>query len=277
MMLAKLVIHPYLLGVLLPFLVYKVYALTSVAKTYFTASPDFTHLPKYKLLVFKIHRLLTYLLPYYQNLSKDGKRRFISRVIHLLPQKKFIARDGAKVTLEKQIVILSALVQLTFGLKSFAVRRFSRIILYPKVFYSRLIERHVKGLTVGTGNVLLSWYDTFKGMHHPSDNYNLALHEWAHAFQLNHKMDDVGWVYFRLENHMQTIDPFYRRIKKIKDEKHYLRAYAFTNVEEFFAVCVEHFFETPQAFIKEEPELYNKLCKLLNQDPLNHTKDYKLE
>ena len=276
-MLAKVFIDPYILGMFLPVLVYKVYAVTKVAKTYFTSNNDYTQLPKYKHLVFKIHRLLTHFSPYYQRLSKEGKRKFISRVIHILPQKHFVAREGVNVTIEKQIIVLSALVQLTFGLKSFAIRRFNQVVLYPQVFYSRLIERNVKGLTVGTGHILLSWYDTFKGIHDPTDNFNLALHEWAHAFQLNHKMDDVGWIYFRLEGHMKSLDPFYRKIKRFKDEKHYLREYAFTNVEEFFAVCVEHFFETPEAFIQEEKELYVKLCSLLNQNPLNDDLDYQLK
>lgn len=276
-MLAKLFIHPYFLGFLMPFVVYKIYVVTIAVKTYITASPEYTHLPKYRHLVVKIHRLLSHLLPYYQHLSKSGKKKFISRVIHLLPQKKFVAQEGAKITIEKQIIILSALVQLTFGLKSFAIRRFNRIVLYPQVFYSRLIQRDVKGLTIGNGSVLLSWFDTFKGVHDATDNYNLALHEWAHAFQLNHEMDDVGWIYFRLENHMRTFDPFYRSVKKFKDGKHYLRDYAFTNVEEFFAVCVEHFFETPEQFIKEERKLFEKLCKMLNQNPLHKEVDYQLK
>ena len=47
-----------------------------------------------------------------------------------------------------------------------------------------------------------------------------------------------------------------------------LGSYAATNYQEFWAVCVENFFERPEAFKAQLPELYNAICKLLNQDLL---------
>ena len=45
---------------------------------------------------------------------------------------------------------------------------------------------------------------------------------------------------------------------------------------EFFAVAVEHFFEAPAEFQKELPDIYNHLCVLLNQNPLNVRGDFEL-
>ena len=45
---------------------------------------------------------------------------------------------------------------------------------------------------------------------------------------------------------------------------------------EFFAVAVEHFFEAPAEFHKELPDIYNHLCVLLNQNPLNIRGDFEL-
>lgn len=56
----------------------------------------------------------------------------------------------------------------------------------------------------------------------------------------------------------------------------FFREYAGTNTSEFLSVCVENFFEIPEAFEKELPEIYYHLCYLLNQDPLNKTGDYAL-
>jgi Mlc titration factor MtfA (ptsG expression regulator) len=47
-----------------------------------------------------------------------------------------------------------------------------------------------------------------------------------------------------------------------------LDPYAATNYQEFWAVCVETFFERSTAFRRHLPELYFSLCSLLNQDPL---------
>jgi hypothetical protein len=54
-----------------------------------------------------------------------------------------------------------------------------------------------------------------------------------------------------------------------------LRDYAFVNKEEFFSVCVEYFFEVPEMLKQDKPELFAMLCRMLNQNPLNTTIDYR--
>lgn len=49
---------------------------------------------------------------------------------------------------------------------------------------------------------------------------------------------------------------------------HFLRGYAGANEREFFAVCIEHFFEYPEGFARQLPVLYHHLTVLLRQDPL---------
>jgi Mlc titration factor MtfA (ptsG expression regulator) len=44
----------------------------------------------------------------------------------------------------------------------------------------------------------------------------------------------------------------------------YFRFYAYTNQVEFLAVILEHFFETPQVFKKEFPELYSNVRDMIN-------------
>jgi Mlc titration factor MtfA (ptsG expression regulator) len=50
------------------------------------------------------------------------------------------------------------------------------------------------------------------------------------------------------------------------DQHPFLRKYASTNIHEFWAVCIEHFFEAPLEFRKQLPELYRAMSKILNQD-----------
>ena len=56
-------------------------------------------------------------------------------------------------------------------------------------------------------------------------------------------------------------------IKLSNNVPSYLRVYGGANKEEFFAVCVEHFFETPHEFKLQLDDIYKHLCILLNQDP----------
>ena len=67
----------------------------------------------------------------------------------------------------------------------------------------------------------------------------------------------------------------YHRIRN--DEDSFLRNYAGKSEREFFAVCIEHFFEAPKEFSDELPDIYIPLCNLLNQDPRNAHCDYLLE
>ena len=50
--------------------------------------------------------------------------------------------------------------------------------------------------------------------------------------------------------------------------KNLLGDYAAINYHEFWAVSVETFFESPQRFKQELPDLYHAMVQLLDQDPL---------
>ena len=47
-------------------------------------------------------------------------------------------------------------------------------------------------------------------------------------------------------------------------EKGYFREYALENQFEFLAVVLEHFFESPETFKKQLPELYDSVRKMIN-------------
>ena len=53
----------------------------------------------------------------------------------------------------------------------------------------------------------------------------------------------------------------------ITNRKSYLRGYAFSNIQEFWAVSIEAFFENPKELKYYLPDLYRALCNVLNQDP----------
>lgn len=53
----------------------------------------------------------------------------------------------------------------------------------------------------------------------------------------------------------------------IVERRSYLRSYAFTNMQEFWAVSVEAFFENPAALKQQMPNLYGTLCDILTRTP----------
>lgn len=232
----------YFIGISGSALVYYIFGVCHYFRSLRSSSPDYTTSSKYKRLVWKAHRVQTALNPYYVALSSVGKKKFISRLIHVLAHKKFVARQGATITIEKKIVICGTLVQLTFGLNKYLLPKFKSIILYPREFEVKMLQ--AKGMTWGMGTIMFSWIDTYKGYHDPHDNINLALHEWAQAFRLDHR-DDPAWLKYRdiNKNNEEVNNLWITGIAK--NDSKLLRPYGYTNQEEYFAVATEHFFESP--------------------------------
>lgn len=223
-----------------------------------------------------VNSILINNIQYYKNLSTNGKAKFINRLKYFITTKKFIGREGLTITEETKILISASAIQLTFGLEKFALSYFHTIFIYPSIFYSKLLRRELKGATFGGGVISLSWKDFQKGYEIPDDRYNLGLHEMAHALKIDALKGDHFDNHFALyltewlhagENELSNMH---------KGVKSFLRAYGGKNEHEFFAVCIEHFFEVPLTFKEILPDIFKHLCILLNQNPINITKDYLL-
>jgi Mlc titration factor MtfA (ptsG expression regulator) len=112
---------------------------------------------------------------------------------------------------------------------------------------------------------VFSWEDFLAGYEYDNDNLNLGLHEFAHAYHLHGlKSSDVSALIFA-ETYKQIIS--YTAKPEIRTKliaSNYFRIYAYTNSFEFIAVLLEHFFETPEQFEIEFPELFQKVRKMIN-------------
>ncbi|MFM8916159.1 MAG: zinc-dependent peptidase, partial [Bacteroidota bacterium] len=107
-----------------------------------------------------------------------------------------------------------------------------------------------------------------------NDRINLGLHEMAHALRLELRYGSGADR--RVADYFDSwFGVAYDEFQKVREgDGNYLREYAGTNPEEFFAVCVEHFFEDAENFSKELPDVYAHLCLLLNLDPLNKENNF---
>ena len=206
-------------------------------------------------------------IPYFDQLPGNLKLKFLSRIPYFLRDKTFIGKEGLEVTFEMKVLIASSAIQLTLGLENFIFEKFHTIIIYPQKYYSKITELFHIGEARPGGCLVFSWADFLKGYEIGHDTYNVGLHEMAHALELDTRSgnlydDAFGANYDR----WQKLSRFeYNNMQD--DSDHFLREYAGTNLAEFFAVCVEHFFEASEEFKKEMPELYELLAHLLNQDP----------
>ena len=136
------------------------------------------------------------------------------------------------------------------------------------------MKKHLKGCTPPEGMISLSWKDLEHGFLIDNDKYNLGLHEVAHALKLSLKyayhFDKKFASYLKTWETIGHIE--FAKMKR--GTPSFLRKYGGVNEHEFFAVCIEHFFEAPQEFKEKLPKIYYHLCILLNLNPLNTRQDY---
>jgi hypothetical protein len=205
--------------------------------------------------------------PYYKSLDLAGRDRFLRRVLVF---KEF--KDFQYVDIEAEesmpLLISSAAVQLTFGLENFLLDYFKTIYIlkdkYRYGLYNVPFEGHVSD-----DGIYLSWSNFIREFANYSDGQNLGLHEMAHAltyvnFTVQEGRDTTFHDKFTVFSAVAR--PVFERMQA--GETTILDSYAATNYQEFWAVCVETFFERSTPFKRQLPELYFSLCTLLNQDPL---------
>lgn len=233
--------------------------------------------PKGKQKFFSdIDKILTASSGYFRSLSPQAKKIFLIRCVDFNRTIRYLGMEGLTVTEEMKWRIAATAVQITFGFRNFSLSHYHTIKVFPETFYSKMHNRYLKGGASTSGTLYFSWTDFVAGFDDPSDRYNLGLHEMAHALrlQLLHGTD-FDQKFANYSDHWEDIArPEFESMSH--KESSFLRSYAAVNMEEFFAICVEHFFEVPSEFKKQLPDIYNHLCYLLNQDPERSRYDYKL-
>lgn len=209
---------------------------------------------------------------YHKKLSKEERKRFNWRVYYFLNTTEIHFRHFSPGQLinynQVRYLIASVATQMSLFLTEDCFDAFNKIIIYPDQYYSPFTKQYHKGETnPAAGYIILSWKSFKSGFANGTDGVNLLMHELAHALWVENKLFDYDiFDPDALRQYELTVREIMQSAHD--DEEHFLRRYAFTNKDEFFAVAVENFFERPEQFKTALPELYSILAILLNQDPL---------
>ncbi|MCB0769652.1 MAG: zinc-dependent peptidase [Flavobacteriales bacterium] len=211
-----------------------------------------------------LHRSFTY----YRGLSGPQRSSFRARVVGFVEEKDFHGR-GIEVTREMETLIAACAIQLTFGLPEMALAHFTKVVIYPDRYRSRMTgSDHIGEVNPGMRAIVLSWKHFTGDYAIPDDARNLGLHEMAHALWFENRIPNDEYDFLD-----RTLMQEWRILAQMEAEhihagkSRLFRDYAGTNQEEFFAVAVEYFFEQSVQFKKELPELYKVMAGMLKQDP----------
>jgi Mlc titration factor MtfA (ptsG expression regulator) len=254
----------YILTLLLVFLVYGLYLWFRAGK----------RRRRFEARHREIDSLLSRYNPYYRSLNDTGRSRFLHRVLLFMEAKEFEYID-IEPDESMPLLISAAAVQLTFGLEHFRLDHFRVIHVlrdkYRYGLYTTPFEGHIS-----EDGIYLSWSHFVREFTDYSDGQNVGLHEMAHALTYVNFTAGDGRdksFYHRFTEFSAVGRPIFDRMQS--GESTLLDPYAATNYQEFWAVCVETFFERSTSFKRQLPELYGSLCLLLNQDPLTPGKILK--
>lgn len=211
-------------------------------------------------------RVLYHHSPFYNQLDAYKKRLFKHRLSVFMESKEFVGLNGFEVSRDVKVAVSSIAVMLSFGMRNYLIESVKKIIIYPGPYFSSVNQDyHLGEYNPFLKTLVLSWPDFVAGIGNESDNVNLGVHEFAHALYFGSiQSDDNSSLVFcqgikKIDQLIKQTD-FQKRLERSK----YIRSYAFTNKFEFFAVCLEHFIESPVAFHEEFAELFEIIKKMMN-------------
>jgi MtfA peptidase len=214
--------------------------------------------------------ILQQYIPYYRNLDAVQRDRFLKRTLIFKATKHF---EFVEMQEEEHMSLLisASAIQLTFGLQHFLMDHFHKIYIMKRDYQFGLFNVPFQG-HVSEDGIYLSWNNFLMSYANYTDGDNVGLHEMAHALayvnfpEHEHDGEDEQFQHRWFKTFTTIGREVFNRMQA--GEMTMLGSYAATNYQEFWAVCVENFFERPHSFKIQLPELYEAICKLLNQDML---------
>ncbi len=207
----------------------------------------------------------------YKLLSEKGRKLFEKRVCRFIRRKTFRAGENIpEITNEMRIMIAATAVQITYGYPNVYFNHFETIILFADDYYSTITGQYHEGEVNAAGAIVLSWRSFLSGFSDMADGRNLAIHEMAHALRLTNIVDNEEYDFIDRET-MQNFEQLalVEMQKIVKGENTFFRSYGAANLQEFFSVSVECFFELPLEFREYNPQMYVLLTRILKINLLN--------
>jgi len=200
----------------------------------------------------------------------------------LLAEKRFEGCGGLAMTDEIRVTIAAQAAFLLLDRETRYFPKMRSVLVYPEAFTANVEEEQDDGTVIAgpddregeswiEGSVALSWADALDGCREPHDGYNLVLHEFAHQLdaetggenglpRLPSREAERAWrgVFSReFESHVRAVEAGRPTL---------LDEYGAESPAEFFAVCVECFFELGMEMKADHPELYEQLARYFHVD-----------
>ncbi|OAQ38176.1 peptidase [Pedobacter psychrophilus] len=218
--------------------------------------------------------LLNEHVEFYKNLAIDNKKIFKNSVKNFL-ENTSIEGVGIEITQLDRVLIASSAAIPIFSFPDWRYKNLTSVILYPDTFNGQYQyegeERRILGM-VGTGymngQMLLSRTALIQGFSKNKGKNHTAIHEFVHLLDKSDgSTDGIPEILMTHDYSIPWLKMMHQEMREIEKGKSDIDSYALTNEAEFLAVVSEYFFQKPDTFEKNHPELYDILSKMFLQNP----------
>jgi Mlc titration factor MtfA (ptsG expression regulator) len=221
-------------------------------------------------------------IPAVARLEPERAQRLRELALLFLHEKRFEPVQG--LTLDEaqrlRIAVLACLPILELGFDAY--RALLSVVVHPGEFVVRDREYEDEAGVVHTGDdvlsgeafeqgpVVLAWSEIEASGR--GEGFNVVVHECAHKLDmLSGEANGVPPLHgdMRVPEWVAAFDAAYDELceQLERGEEPWLDPYAAEDPAEFFAVCCEMFFDVPQRFRAEYPDVYDQLSRYFKQDP----------
>lgn len=208
-------------------------------------------------------------IPFYQKLNEDEQKLFEEKMATFLSSTHI---TGVKTELTRQdnLMVAAGAVIPIFRFNEWQYRNLHEVLIYPNTFSKNYElsgeDVNVLGM-VGEGalqNVMvLSQPALRQGFANQNAPTNTAIHEFVHLLDKSDgATDGLPENLLPADSKEPWLRWMHKEIEKIINDQSDIDVYGATNEAEFFAVASEYFFEKPDQFQEQHPELYKLLCKV---------------
>lgn len=189
---------------------------------------------------------------FYKRLSEADKRKFRGRVALFTMAVDWEPLGWPDETLppDVQTIIAAQAVTLTFHKEKFLFDEFEKVIVYPAPFSTPEYPfDHASEMYAADGCLLFSAREVMKAFAEPANWYNVALHEYARAYERAYPL--APWPTLREED-------IWEKLEAISGmPRSHVESVIGLAGTEALPVAVHHYFVFPDRFVEVLPEVYN--------------------
>jgi len=199
---------------------------------------------------------------FYANLEEEGKKQFEDKFEKFLLATKITGANAVIEDLDRVLIGAAAVIPVYY-INDWEYVNLREVLVYPGNFNTEFEqeghERMISGM-VGTGHLqnvmILSKWELRQGFINSQSNRNTALHEFIHLVdKMDGTLDGVPELLLERKYLAQWKQLIEQTMMDVRNGVSDIDAYAATSPVECFAVISEYFFEQPEAFQANHPEL----------------------